>query len=270
MTDAAPEPAPEDPTLVASFDLDAVLSKYVVKPEASGKPELLLLYSPAGNGKTYLANTASQIPGMGKGLIIDVEGSTKGTLRDFDPEKLDIIEVYKMDPDKQFAFVNTILTHLGDPKTVTKYGYIVIDTFDVLQDLAIKALDTGGDNGYELWGDVKEWSVGVAKMLKRIEPLGILVMHDREEKSEGGALIARLRLSGAAKDLLPGIPDVVAYLERKLDKEDGKVHTFAYFESSNKKVTKNRFDFPPIVRDATLPLLWSYIDKQADGKEKGK
>ena len=244
------------------FDLDSVLSKYVVKPVASAKPELLMFYSPPGSGKTWLAASASELPGVKKVLYLDIEGSTVGTLGSFDPKKIDIIEVYKH-PDP-FAFANTVLTKLGDPTAKHSYDVVVIDTFDTLQDLSIKAFDSS--DGWEMWRDVKDWSTDIAKMLKRIAPLGILVVHDREEKSESGAVVARLRLAGAAKDILPGIPDVVAYLERKIDKEDGEVHTYAYFENSNKKVTKNRFGFPPIVKDVTLVNLWKYIDKKGEGK----
>jgi hypothetical protein len=247
------------------FDLDAVLAKYVVKPEAAGKPELILLYSPAGSGKTYFAASACELPGVKKVLYLDVEGSTKGTLGSFDKNKIDIIPIYLEEPSRQFPLLNTIVSKLGDKNTVTKYDVVVVDTYDVAQDLSISAFENA--DGFQTWRDVKEWSLDTARMLKRIAPLGILVMHDREEKVDSGAIVARLRLSGAAKDVLPGIPDMVAYLERKLSKEDGKVHTYAYFESSNKKVTKNRFKFPPIMEDADLPALWAYIDEQAEGKE---
>lgn len=247
------------------FDLDAVLAKYVVKPEAAGKPEEILLYSPAGSGKTYFAASACELPGVKKVLYLDVEGSTKGTLGSFNKNKIDIIPIYLEDPSRQFPLLNTIITKLGDKNTVTKYDVVVIDTFDVAQDLAVAAFENA--DGYQQWRDVKDWSLDTARMLKRIKPLAILVMHDREEKVDSGAIVARLRLSGAAKDVLPGIPDMVAYLERKLSKEDGNVHTYAYFESSNRKVTKNRFNFPPIMEDADLPALWAYIDEQAEGKE---
>lgn len=257
---------------VTEFDLGAILTKYITKPEASTKPELALLYGPPGCGKTYCSGSASEIPGVRKVLYLDTEGSTVGTMGGFDPDKIDIIRV-DLHPEP-FAFANTILQKLFDPGAKYDYDVVVIDTFDTLQDLAIKSFDSS--DGWELWRDVKDWSLDIAKKLKKLPVLGILVVHDREEKTEGGAIVARLRLAGAAKDILPGIPDMVTYLERKLDKDDGEVHTYGYFESSNKKVTKNRFGFPPIVKDVSLPQLWKFIDKKAadlaaaDGKEKGK
>lgn len=262
----------ETPQEVTTFDLGSILSKYVTKPEPGTKPELVLVYSPPGSGKTWFSGSASELPGVRKVLYIDTEGSTVGTLDRFNPDKIDIIRV-DLHPNP-FAFANTILQKLFDPGAQHEYDVIVIDTFDTLQDLAIKSFDNS--DGWELWRDVKDWSLDIAKKLKKLPALGIIVVHDREEKSESGAVVARLRLAGSAKDVLPGIPDMVTYLERKLDKEDNEVHTYGYFESSNKKVTKNRFGFPPLVKDVSLPVLWAFIDKKAagtaadNGKEKGK
>jgi hypothetical protein len=51
---------------------------------------------------------------------------------------------------------------------------------------------------------------------------------------------------------------VVAYLERVLEGDEEV--TLAQFASQDNKVTKNRFKFPPVVRNPSLPKLFKYID----------
>jgi len=266
----------------------------IVSIEPSGVGEVTCLAVEAGDQlyvtkdyivthNTHLAATASELPGVKKVLYIDIEGSTVGTLSDFDADKIDVLEVYNMtspDPEKsnsdyRFEFLTTVLARLVDEGTT--YDAVVIDTLDVAQDWAIDYYDrrapvtrSGEKDGYWTWGEVKKWTVSHAQSLKALDALVVLVMHDREEKDSGGGIVTKLRLSGSAKDVLPGIPDVVAYLERRVDDEDGKVHTTAYFETSDTRVTKNRFKFPAAVRDVTFPKLWNYIDSQHTSTTKEK
>lgn len=254
-------------TDVSKFALDATLSKYVNKPDALDKPELLLLYGQPGCGKTHLAGTAADLPGVKKVLYLDIEGSTVGVLKRLNnSDKIDVIRIDKH--ETPFLFLDAILTQLFEHGTETEYDVVVIDTYDVAQDWAIQHFGSiapsgksGEKDGFWTWGEVKTWSTWVAKGLKKIAPLGIMVVHDTEEKTKSGALTKRLLLSGKAKDVVPGIPDVVAYLERKII--DGKPQTVAYFGTDDNKVTKDRFDFPPNVLGATIPALYDYITTQA-------
>ena len=242
------------------FAIDATLAKYVTKPEPLAKPELMLFYSQPGGGKTHLAGTAIELPEVRKGLYLDTEGSTVGVIAD---QRWDIIRVDKH--ENTFGFLHSILEGL---EKGTSYDVIVIDTFDVAQGWAETHFDekspvgrSGEKDGYWKWAKVKEWSIWAARMLKTSSALGIIVVHDEEVKSATGSMTKRLSLLGKAKDILPGIPDVVVYLERKT--VDGEEHTFTYFATSDNKVTKNRFGFPPKVTDATLPKLWDFIDDKA-------
>jgi hypothetical protein len=248
------------------FDLDDVLTKYVKKPSDMSNPELILLYSRPGGGKTYLAATISEVPGINRTLVLDTEGSTAGTLTDFDDEKVHIVDCQRDNEVESFKFLNSILDKFFDSTTKHSYDAVIIDTFDVAQDWAHAYFDenaprgrNGEKDGYAVWGNVKDWSVGTARNLKRISPIGVLVVHDREEKNKDGGTITKLNLVGSAKDILPGIPDVVAYLERVLEGDEEV--TLAQFASQDNKVTKNRFKFPPVVRNPSLPKLFEYIEK---------
>lgn len=269
------------------FALDEILGKYTTKPNPLATPELWLLYSQAGSGKSDLASSAVDAPGEPKVLYVDVEGSTPGVItRHKNWKNIDVIRVDQMEATdeerekgitngiKRFKFIRSLFSekNLFSGKE-TKYDYIVIDTFDVAQDYAIEYFQanapvsrSGEIDGFAVWGNVKEWTLTVAKGLKSMKPVGILVQHDREEKSSSGTITKKLALSGSAKDILPGIPDVVLYLERKL--VDGAETTVGYFASQDGKVTKNRFGFPAKVKNPSIPGLLKFIEQKQSKESK--
>lgn len=251
-----------------AFNLSDVLDKYISKPSDATKPEFIVLYSRPGGGKTYLAATASELPGVRKVLVLDTEGSTVGTLADFSDDKIDIVRV------DSFAMLNAILDKLFDKNAVHEYDVVILDTLDVAQGWAVEhfksiapTTKSGEKDGFWVWAEVSDWTVKqLGYNLRKAPFLAIAVVHEREEKASDGSLIKALKLQGSAKDVWPGIPDVVAYLERKV--LDGKPQTVAYFETDDNKVTKNRFHFPAKVLAPTIPKLFEFIDKRnADTKE---
>lgn len=248
------------------FDLDAALAKHIKKPSEVSLPELILLYSPPGSGKSWLAASISEVEGVGRTLILDTEGSTVGAIADFDDDKIDIVNCQRDNDIESFKFLNTILERLADSTTKHSWGAVVIDTFDVAQEWAHAYFEenapigrNGEKDGFAVWREVKAWSIDTARMLRRIEAYGVLVVHDREEKDKDGAVVTKLNLLGSAKDVLPGIPGVVGYLRRVL--EDGEEVTYAEFASQDNKVTKNRFKFPPVVKNPSFKALYEYIEK---------
>ena len=241
------------------------LGGHLHKPNPLAKPELIAVYSGAGQGKTTFAASAEGVEGFRKGLIIDTERSTVGVVKsDF----WDIIFVN--DHEDPLAYFEAIIDALDDPDLKTDYDVIVIDTLDIAQDWAIDwyvygdgvVRTKGGEpNTMVAWGNIHKWTNRIAQILKRIKPLGIINIHDREEKADTGALQQRLRLSGGAKDTFASIPDTVVYLERRKKGKDGLVTT-AYFGTEDNKVTKDRFGFPPAVQGATIPYLYQLIDEK--------
>ena len=253
-------------TASTKFALDADLAKYASKPERAAKPELVLVYSRPGGGKTHLASTAADLPHVNKVLYLDTEGSTVGvTSRIANADKIDVVRVDQH--PTPFEFLTTIINRIESEGT--GYGVIVIDTFDVAQNWAVKHFEehaplgrSGQRDGFAYWGQVKEWSEKVARVLQKSPALGVLVVHDKEEKTASGAITKRLNLVGSSKDVLPGIPGIVVYLERVRDGDT--VTSYAYFESEDGKVTKNRFNLPPKVANLTFPALFKFIDDQAN------
>lgn len=245
---------------MTNFALDDALAKYVKKPDPLDKPELVLIYSRAGSGKTYLAGTAAGLPEVKKVLYLDVEGSTVGVLSQIPGhEKIDVIRIDQH--EQPVEFLDTIIDSIE--KQGTGYDVVVVDTLDVAQDRKIAWLEGRTDDGYAVWREIKKWTEGLAYTLKKAAPLGILVVHEREEKNKDGALETRIRAQGQAKDTLGGIPDTVIYLDRRYDRKTETETTNAYLSTEDRKVTKNRFKFPRVVQDATLPALWKFIDNKS-------
>ena len=258
------------------FSLDDVIGRYAHKPDKLGKPELILSYGQAGSGKSYLAATAADLPSVKHVLYLDTEGSSVGVLSNIkNANKIDVVRVDKH--PQPFQFLATLLSDgkqgLFNTENATKYDVVVVDTLDVAQDMAVDYFmehaplgSSGNKDTFAAWKNVKVWTLSVAQGLKRLDALAILVMHDREEKSETGAITKRLAVQGSARDILPGIPDVVAFLERKVKK--GVPTTTAFFGVEDTKVTKDRFGFPPQVDNVTIPALYAMID--AKNKEKNE
>lgn len=253
-----------------AFRLEDVLGKHVSKPDPLSKPELIAIYSRPGGGKTWLAGSASDIEGFKKGLFIDTERSSVGVITDAD--FWDVI--YVNDHEDPLAFLEAIMDALGNRDMETDYDVVVLDTLDVAQDWAIDyyvdgdgcpRAKSGEPDTRKGWAFIKNWTNNIGTTLKRIAPLSIVNIHDREEKSDTGALQQRLRLSGGSKDTFASIPDTVIYLERKKHGQDG-VRTTAFFGTDDNKVTKDRFNFPPIVQDVTIPYLFDLIDRRGGEK----
>ena len=250
------------------------LSKYTTKPSALAHPVLTLLYGQAGSGKTHLAATVSNLPHVKSVLYLDTEGSTTGALHGFDDSKFEIIvipEVIKALNESgntvtEIQFLDSILKDLFT--NGSEYDAVVLDTLDVAQDWKIKERQgingTKGDAAFATWREVADWTDGVGRGLKGLGKTSVVVLHDREDKTDSGSLIKRLRLGGSSKDTFAGIPDAVAYLTRKVYNVDGEERevTIAEFGSQEGKVTKNRFGFPPSLIDPNFPKMWEHINNR--------
>lgn len=242
------------------FELD--LSKYTIKPSQVRKPELIMLYGPPGGGKTHLAATISEVEDQYPVLIIDTEGSTAGTVSGFDDDRIDIL------PVEDLATFEQVTDALLDKSH--KYKTIIIDTMDVAQEWAIEALlaKHGASNTFKAWGEVKTWTTDLGRQFKRMDPLGIMVFHQAEDTTDSGAVIGRkLALSGKAKDTMPGIPDMVGWVTRKVEKDGGEVTTVE-FTPDPKLATKNRFALPAKMKDVTMSDIFEHIEKRNNKEEK--
>lgn len=244
-------------SMTKDFDLD--LSHLPLKkPSQVDEPELIALYGPPGGGKTYMAATASELDRLAPVLILDTEGSAAGTLAHFEDERVDILSVGNFGDLDQLIDALTERTH--------KYKTVIIDTFDVAQAWAVDYfLAENPSNTFAGWGDVKAWTVEVARRFKAAPFLGVLVFHEDKDKTDTGAMHSGLVLQGGAKAVLPGVPDVVALITRKADKE-GVETTTATFAPDTRRATKNRFALPAQMENPSIPAIFEHIAERRKNK----
>jgi hypothetical protein len=249
------------------FELD--LSKFVMSKDALDFPELAALVAMAGQGKTHSALAMTEVDGLWPVLVLDTEGSTVGVAQNFDPERFDVIRI---NTHKQLEqVVNSLLTKTH------KYKTVVIDTIDTAQERALLKFekDNPGD-GFAKWGEVAKWLLGDAGLLPRLKAapfFAVVICHSREEKSESGAIIQKVKLQGSAKDNFASAPDVVFYQTRKLAKvgDETLLQTKVYTVGTKAfDQAKNRFGLPYVMEDATLATVFKAIRAKIDERKAAK
>ena len=238
--------------------LDA-LKSYIVKPSQLNKSNLIMLYGLPGSGKTHLAASISEVPGIKKVAIIDTENSTSGTVADFGDEKIDI---YPVSTHGGFETVLDALLEDAESDSPT-YDAIIVDTVDVAQERAVAWYEEntprnqkGDKDGFAVWGNVKQWTNSIFRRLQESPTVAITVLHSDREKMENGPYVDTVMLQGKSKNTAPGVPDIVIFTER----EAGV--TTAYAGSSTKRSTKNRFDLPDEIENPSMAGIFKAISNR--------
>jgi len=246
------------------FELD--LGAFTIKPDTLEKPELIMLYGPYGQGKTFLAASASEVEDLYPILIIDTEGSTSGTLTSFDSERIDVIRPQKMWPDKEWLKTNTLLNQLLSKKH--KYKTVIIDAFDVFFEwgLAHYAVTTKDGGGFAKWNEIHEALTspkGMVYKLKNADFLVILVIHEKKEGGDDNSpMFSDFMWQGQGKAKLGQFPDVVGYVTR--DTNSAGVSTTTLQTAPTKRnAAKSRFEgLPAKITDPSMQKLYDLINKK--------
>lgn len=235
--------------------LDA-FKAHMVKPSEMNQPNLILLYGNPGGGKSWLAASVSDVPGVDKVLIIDTENSTTGTLHGFDDEKIDIIPV---STHEGFESVLEAVLEAAD-RDDFEYDAVIIDTVDVAQSRALEHFEenaplnkAGEIDGFKVWGALKNWTEDLFRALQEAPFISIAVLHSDRQKTESGPFVDLVALAGSSKNTVPGIPDLVGFVSREGD--TSTVH----LGSSQTRSTKNRFHLPNEIEDPTMKGIFDAI-----------
>src|SRR5690554_3658269 len=116
--------------------LDA-FKAHMVKPSERNTPNFIMLYGLPGSGKTWLAGSVCEVPGIRKVLLIDTEDSTTGALYGFDDEAIDII------PVSTHEGLESVLDAVIEASESDDFEYdaVIIDTFDVAFERALEYYD---------------------------------------------------------------------------------------------------------------------------------
>lgn len=225
--------------------------QFITKASQLNTPKTILVYGDPKRGKSWFAASAAEVAELSPVLVIDTEGGSSAIARDW--KDVDVINV------KSHEEFDSVVKSLIS--TEHKYKTIIIDTLGVAMDRAEKFFGEkpeNKNNKFGKWGDLKEWVTDMTRKLHSAPFLSILVAHAQDDKDDqtGAVKIVPL-LPGSAKNTLPSIPDIIAYMGAEVD-DKGVLHRVLYMESSERLVSGNRFGLPGRLVD---PSMKKIIDK---------
>jgi hypothetical protein len=230
----------------------------IKKAAQLNRPNSILVYGDPKRGKSWFAASAAEVAELAPVLVLDTEGGSTAISRDW-PD----VDVVAADTHEKF---DNAINALLDQKH--KYKTVIIDTLGVAMDRAEKTFGEkpeNKNNKFGKYGDLKQWITDLSRKLHAAPFLGIIVAHALDEKDEStGAVKTIPLLPGSARNTLPSVPDIVAYLTTESD-ADGNIHRVMYLQSSDRMVSGNRFGLPGRLVD---PSMKKIIDKIAEGGKK--
>lgn len=246
-------------------------AQFLSKPTEIGAPKSVMLYGSPGTRKTSLAAELIKRPGARKILFVDIDSGTEALVGDPDVSaalhdgRIQVLAIDSLDPDA-FAKVNAVVQEVAD--TDFGYDYVVLDTLNLMQEVAIKHFmatvtnSSGKLDSRAAWGEVSKWTDTKARQLHNSpHTTGVFIMHQKNETEETGKVSIVPKLSGSAKDTIASIPSIVVHLDFEKVSEDGDVKLVGTLGDSDKHVSKNRFRLPSRVEDFTLVKLYEEIDR---------
>jgi len=143
-----------------------------------------------------------------------------------------------------------------------KYKTVIIDTLGVAMDRAEKVFGERPENKgnkFGKWGDLKIWANNLVRGLHAAPFTSIILTHAEDQKDENtGAVKTVPNIPGGSKKDLPGIPDIIGYITAQ-KKEDGTAQRVLLVESSDRFVTKNRFNLPATITDPSMKKIYALI-----------
>jgi len=233
-------------------------AKLIHKAEALNAPKTILIYGDAGRGKTWLAASAAEVEALSPVLLIDVEGGASAVARDF--KEIDVINVAN---HEQFAVVINDLINIKH-----KYKTVIIDTLGVEMDRAEKFFSEKPENKtnkFGSWADLKVWVNDTVRALHSAPFLSIILTHAEDQKNEStGAVKTVPNIPGGSKKDLPGIPDIIGYMT--VEKTENGVKRALVVDASDRLVTKNRFNLPPVILEPSMKKIITLINKEGEAK----
>lgn len=227
--------------------------QFITKAAQLNSPKTILIYGDPKRGKSWFAGSASEVASLSPVLVIDTEGGSSAIARDW--KDVDVIAA-----DSHEKLESILGALLNQPH---KYKTVVIDTLGVAMDRAEKFfgdLPTNRNNKFGKWGDLKEWVTDLTRKMHAAPFLSILVAHAQDDKDDQtGAVKTVPMLPGSAKNTLPAIPDIIAYMTAEAD-GNGEVQRVLYLQSSDRLVSGNRFGLPGKMYNPSMKKILDAIN----------
>lgn len=248
-------------------------SDFVSKPSTKSKPDQMVVMGPFGSGKTYFAASASEVDELAPILIVDVEGSTTGTVNDFDDDRVDIIDIKKITQDNNANLeegeqpVDEFEVFMEVMKSVLSedhgYNTVVIDTLDVANQMALDYF-TNPNDGFAKWVGARDYfarSGGLIDRLKSAPFLSILAMHIKEDDTRGTYDFAWD--GSGARAALGQFPDLILYINRVYHERKKEFVTKIVTAPTQNGQGKNRFlgKIPAVIEgDLRMRDIWAMLE----------
>lgn len=222
--------------------------KILSTKDAQSKRVVIILYGPAGHGKTF------QVKLVEKPIVLSYEGGLS-TISDTD---IPYVDMTKSDDGKvltnkqRIAKIGEVYKYLQTDEAKAKYKTVFIDSITEIGELihsSIKAeveteakqKDKKPDN-FKLWGDYFTQIYEFVKAFRDLPHYDVVFtcLASTGQDTDTGEQRVRINLPGnSAKDNIPGLIDYVFYLDKKTDKA-GKEHRAFLTSDNGKYFAKNR------------------------------
>lgn len=270
MTDPALPPMdPGEAPLPQPAAIPSGLSfqSFITPVATSSRPKSMAFLGKFKSGKTTLAASAYEIPGLraaDKGvLILEAETGTASIAEQY--PNVDQLPV----PDS-VSFDQAVAELLSVPHN---YGVVVVDTFDKFQEMKVElALRLGASNTQQAWGEVKDWTIRTAWALHKAPFLTIFLFHETKEKNEQSAKWeTSFAIQGGAKSKLGQVFDLIGHLTVRTDSNGKSVRTLQVGPQEG-NVTGSRYEsaLPSTIDNPSIPNLFEMIEAHRNNTNEGK
>ena len=223
--------------MTTATDVPAVLFDVDVEVPQSFN---LLLYGPAGSGKTTAALTAP-----GPTLVLNLEGRNALAFarKHAAGMKVDSITLAS-DEDPREALREVVrLAREGS------YGTVVVDTLGKYRDQLARSI--GGDQpSLPQWGQIGKSIMDAVRTLRDLDVCVVLICHEEIKDSDDGDRIIRPLIGGRTTEDVCAEVDVIAYCRAVTD-EDGTRYVGQLVEARGRRA-KDRSGGLGVARDLDL------------------
>lgn len=236
-----------------------------------GRKLNILVYGPAGVGKTVLAASADEVPAMRKVIYLDIEGGTL-SIEDRFPK----VEIARIEKWGQIQDVyNDLFNHDG-----AGYNTVVIDSATEAQKMSMDAvMATAYHRDQTLDRDMpmqRHWGVNIEHMRRMVRAFRDLPMHTiitalaKEETDNLNARHVKPSMSGKLADEISGFMDIVLRMYMKEDEDSpGKVNRVIATKAGELYIAKDRSDrLEPYMVNPTMKDIYSKIIASPTAKDK--
>jgi hypothetical protein len=223
----------------------------------------MLFYGDSGTGKTYLAGSADEVPGMRPVLVVDVEGGTE-TLREKFPE----VETVRVESWHQMQAVYDDLHRSKG----AGYQTVIVDSLTEVQKFNMEQIMKELiERRPDLDPDVpsmREWGKNLTQMRRFVRAFRDLPMHTiftalpQTIKDNNDRTLYLPSLSGKLAQEVAAFVDVVCYYYTKSIVKDGEEELVRVLLSrkTDKHVAKDRTgNLPDLIPNPTMTRIFELM-----------